>query len=283
MKILVGVDGRDESAEAVGLATSLAQALGAGIEAAAVLDYSPLSIDFHPDEAALSEHFNRVFAAAGEAAGGFPLGEHRLTGSSPARALTELADEIDAALIVVGSTHRGLLGRVMPGTTADSLLTGAGCPVVVAPRGEPGGETAAIGEIGVGYDGGPEAELALALAAVWAKHLEAKLRLIGVVSDPGPLIAEVVSPVAYADGLRIGLTKALAAAAGRIEKLEVETELATGEPAEVLADATVGLDLLVLGSRGYGPVDRALLGSISSKVMRNAACPVAVVPRAAAD
>jgi len=279
MKVVVGVDGRDESADAVAWAVMLARALGAEVEAAAVLDYSPLSIDFHPDEASLAEHFNQVFAAAGEAAGGFPLGEHRLTGSSPARALTELADELGASLIVVGSTHRGLLGRVMPGTTADNLLTGAGCPVVVAPRDKSAGTTAAIEEIGVGYDGGPEAELALDLAAVWARHLKAKLRLIGVVSDPGPLIAEVVSPVAYADGLRIGLTKALAAAVEPIGELEVETELATGKPSEVLADATVGLDLLVLGSRGYGPVDRALLGSVSTKVIRSAACPVVVVPR----
>lgn len=279
MKIVVGVDERGESTDAVAWASSLARALGADIEAAAVLDYSPLSIDFHPDEASLSQHFDRVFAAASEAADGFELGQHRLTGSSPARALTELAEELDASLIVVGSTHRGLLGRVMPGTTADNLLTGAGCPVVVAPRDKSAGATAPIEEIGVGYDGGSEAELALELAAVWAKHLKAKLRLIGVVSDPGPLIAEVVSPVAYADGLRIGLTKALDAAAATIDGLEVETELATGPPDEVLADATVGLDLLVLGSRGYGPVDRALLGSVSSKVIRNAACPVVVVPR----
>jgi nucleotide-binding universal stress UspA family protein len=42
------------------------------------------------------------------------------------------------------------------------------------------------------------------------------------------------------------------------------------------------VDLLVCGSRGYGPMRRVLLGGVLRKLIRRAACPVVVVPRGAA-
>ncbi|MGH2973909.1 MAG: universal stress protein [Solirubrobacterales bacterium] len=56
-----------------------------------------------------------------------------------------------------------------------------------------------------------------------------------------------------------------------------------GPPAEVLVEHSQQLDLLVLGSRGYGPVKSVLLGSVSSHVLRNAQCPVLVAPRGGND
>jgi nucleotide-binding universal stress UspA family protein len=54
-----------------------------------------------------------------------------------------------------------------------------------------------------------------------------------------------------------------------------------GDPAEVLVNRSRDLDLLVVGSRGYGPLRHALVGNVSWDVMRKAACPVLVVPRSA--
>ena len=62
---------------------------------------------------------------------------------------------------MVGSSHRGKLGRVLPGSVGESLLRGAPCAVAVAPRGYAGAEHPAIGLIGVAYDGSEEAKLAL--------------------------------------------------------------------------------------------------------------------------
>ena len=56
-------------------------------------------------------------------------------GPSPARVLHDAAVERDASMIVVGSTHRGPLGRVAPGSTAERLLHGAPCAVAVATAG----------------------------------------------------------------------------------------------------------------------------------------------------
>ena len=71
-------------------------------------------------------------------------------------------------------------------------------------------------------------------------------------------------------------------AAGRVaDGVATEPLLLHGEPADALAEAASDLDLLVLGSRGYGPVKGTVLGSVSARVMAAAACPVMVVPRGA--
>ena len=58
------------------------------------------------------------------------------------------------------------------------------------------------------------------------------------------------------------------------------TLLLRGHPGRVIADACNGLvDLLVTGSRGYGPVQRALMGSVAETLMDGAGHPVLVVPR----
>jgi len=55
-----------------------------------------------------------------------------------------------------------------------------------------------------------------------------------------------------------------------------------GPPAEVISEAIRGvIDLLVMGSRGYGPIRRALLGSVSEGLVRAATVPVLVMPRSA--
>jgi nucleotide-binding universal stress UspA family protein len=69
-------------------------------------------------------------------------------------------------------------------------------------------------------------------------------------------------------------------AAGLPPELRAQPVHEKGDPAERLLErAEQGVDLLVLGSRGHGPVMRALLGSVSAKVIRRATCPVLIVPR----
>jgi nucleotide-binding universal stress UspA family protein len=54
-----------------------------------------------------------------------------------------------------------------------------------------------------------------------------------------------------------------------------------GDPAVELAHASQHLDLLVCGSHGRGPVRSVLLGSVTERLLRIAACPVVIVPRTA--
>jgi nucleotide-binding universal stress UspA family protein len=61
---------------------------------------------------------------------------------------------------------------------------------------------------------------------------------------------------------------------------DVSVTVVTGDPAAELIAASRDADLLVVGSRGSGPVREFLMGSVSSKVALHAACPVVVIPAA---
>jgi nucleotide-binding universal stress UspA family protein len=62
-----------------------------------------------------------------------------------------------------------------------------------------------------------------------------------------------------------------------------ETVLLLGSPAETIsAAAESAIDLLVMGSRGYGPIRRTVLGSVSEGLVHAATVPVLVTPRSAA-
>jgi nucleotide-binding universal stress UspA family protein len=52
-----------------------------------------------------------------------------------------------------------------------------------------------------------------------------------------------------------------------------------GDPAMALAAASADLDLLVTGSRSYGPLGAVLLGAVTRRLINAAQCPVMVVPR----
>ena len=92
-----------------------------------------------------------------------------------------------ASLVVVGSSHRGALGRVLPGSVGERLLHGSPCPVAVAPRGYEPPSLGEAGTVGAAFDERPESLAALAEAARWTRALGARLRAITVVeaADPG--------------------------------------------------------------------------------------------------
>jgi len=57
-----------------------------------------------------------------------------VSNSSPAAGLQLIAEETGASIIVVGSSHRSRLDRVLSGSVTESVLSGAPVPVAVAPR-----------------------------------------------------------------------------------------------------------------------------------------------------
>ena len=136
----------------------------------------------------------------------------------------------------------------------------------------------------VAFDGSPEAELALAHAVALAQSSRARLALVAVVPPP-PLLAWQApgGTRGVHESEQTDLEAALLAAADRVpDDLSVTTQLLDGDPArEVLQAARDGdHDVIVLGSRGRGRVQTALLGSVSSRVMQEAEVPVIVIHRA---
>lgn len=209
--------------------------------------------------------------------------------------LADLAHSEGADLVVLGSTHRGPLGRVVPGATVGHLLGEAPCAVAVAPPGFghlPDGdlgwrplsgnaEDAGMRVVGVGFDGSPAAQQALDIAAELAVSNGAALRVYAVARKYAhPPAADASGHVASvpteAEALREQLHEAVAYLPAETRALPV---FLRGIPAtELTAAAELGVDILVLGSRSGGPVRRALHGSVSNAVLQKATCPVLISP-----
>jgi nucleotide-binding universal stress UspA family protein len=205
---------------------------------------------------------------------------------SPARGLHELAEKVDAGLIVVGSTHTGRPGRVLPGSTAERLLHGSPCPVAVAPKGYAEHTPIAPTIVGCGFDGSVAARHALVTAHRIAGAQGARLRAIRVFRplayDAPPQKGVPMGGINYNDQLHDRAESELEEAVAALEgEPRGERFFAVGDPGKVLTEASEQLDLLVLGSRGYGPVHAVLVGGVAGRVVRDAACPVIVLPRKA--
>lgn len=63
---------------------------------------------------------------------------------------------------------------------------------------------------------------------------------------------------------------------------DVEPDVLFQPPADGIVAASENLDLLVMGSRAYGPVRAVMLGGVSRQVIARAACPVLILPRGTA-
>jgi nucleotide-binding universal stress UspA family protein len=200
---------------------------------------------------------------------------------SPADTLQALAERGEADLVVLGSTHHAAFGSVAPGSVAEHLLHGARCRLIIAPKGY-GHEDHSqdrLRVVAVGYDGMAESQAALEEAARLATKFGGSMRVIGV-ATPVPAMGAAAAAQAGAEAGPDFQTRLYEAVAELPDELRALPVLEHGDPVDKLLEAAeVGVDLLVLGSRGFGPVMRLLIGSVSSRVIRGAACPVMVVPR----
>lgn len=143
-----------------------------------------------------------------------------------------------------------------------------------------------ISSIGVAYVDTRDGREALRVAVRVALRIPAQVTLYSVIGQSSERYSYLVGRAdeqAFLDKARDSFGKALEfAAAGVPPELEPRTVLLEG----AIVDSLAGLgpddvDMLVCGSRGYGPVRRVLLGGVSSRLIRRARLPVAVVPRAA--
>ena len=133
--ILVGHDGREHGADGLALAGRLARALDARVVVANVIHKDrPRVAGSDELEAALRAESEAMLAELPLAGLGVPAAVEAVAAESAEAGLSELAEQLGALMIVVASSHRGRIGRVLAGTTAERLLRDAPCAVAVAPR-----------------------------------------------------------------------------------------------------------------------------------------------------
>lgn len=289
-KLLVGVDDTPMARDALNLAALISLRTGATLVLAHVIQQESPSVagwdDFRQGQRAEAE---RLFEQSVSNLGGeFQFETHTVLAKSDAQGLIDIAQELDVAAVVVGSSHRGAAGRVLIGSVGERLLHGAHLPVIVAPRSFEVQEHS-MQRIGVAYDGAAESRTALETAVNFSRAARTDVKLLAV-NDPSafvvpmpPDMATLVNPLDLERAHHEHLTAAINEAVSAIESPpEISGEVLVGHPAEELGAAGSGadpVDLLVCGSRGYGPVRVVLLGSVSAKLVRSADCPVMVVPR----
>ncbi len=298
--LAVGIDGFDEGHDAAALGRTLASAMDAELLLAGVV-LDPIVV--LPEEMNLTALRKEAEASVRRARDQFAP-EARVTVESDlfvARGLERVVEREHRDLLIVGSSRHGHHGEVMIGRCTRQLLHDAKCALAVAPRGYRKGAPHEIKRIIVGYDGGPEAAEALGLGAGIAASAGGQLVVYGVVDDrarpfgwsrlgTGAVIVPALGWEAIGsagattewekvvDSATAALGEHLKAATHGLG-VQARAEVRRGRASAVLMDAGRDADLIIIGSRRWGPVARLLLGSTGEALLHGATCPVLVVPR----
>jgi nucleotide-binding universal stress UspA family protein len=281
--ILVGYDPRSRDRGAVRFGVAAARFTGAPLIVASVCAVAQAdgdAEDLAPDATQALEDLQAELETNAEV--------RELRGKSAPRALHEAAEAEGAGLLVVGSTERGAVGRVLPGSTAERLMHGAPCSIAVVPHGWE--QRGRLDPIAVAYAETDEGLEALRAAHALARKAGATLRVITAVR-PG---AGIFAPTEAARPARGGTDvedvegshkiQAEKAVRNALEALSggdvaVEIDALVDDPADALVRVSENVDVLICGSRGYGPLRAVFLGGVSRRVVAEAHCPVIVLPR----
>ncbi len=256
--IVSGVDGSEESRVAAMVAADLAQELDLRLVIAHVADDPPT---FPYGDLRLTELQRRrgVQAVQGlfdSLAGSLSVGpETRIVYGNPVDGLNMVASDEQAELLVVGSRGRSGIAAALSGSVSTRLASESAVPVLVVSddagaRSVAGDRTG--GAVVSGADGSLESTRALRLAAALAERMGRPLLPVYAAGRP-------------------------------TDELPAEAEMDLGDPVDVLRSRARDADarLIVVGSRGRGPIRGALLGSVSASLAASAPAPVLVVPASA--
>lgn len=284
-RVLVGVDGSEDSRIALRWAATLADAWGVPLRALRAWQYpagAMLSSGSHdlPDpcdaDELVEEQLRRLVADE--------LGEGRSNvtveaGRGPGAAALLRAATQGPRMVVVGSRGLGGFKGLLLGSVSQQLCEHAPCPVTVVRRMAPV-QPVRFETIVVGIDGSVDAARALRFAADLATKVGAAL-VVANAAGPG----DVVHPRGIESSADLEARRERVAtwcAPLEASGFGFRTIVVRGDARTALLDIAreESADLLVVGSRGRGLVTQLLLGSVASSLTRHGELPVTVVPHA---
>ena len=289
--VVVGYDGTHTSREALVWALTSAEQRGLDVTVVHVLTvptavapgYGMTAVsdpaDFRPFADGL---LREAVELAAQVAPGREVTTRLVTGY-PASGLLSTLEEADR--VVLGSRGLGTFSELLLGSVSLELASRAPCPVVVIrPRAETLPPSPDAGRVVVGVDGSEASAYALGLAFEEASLRGVGLTVLHAWSQPyfelpgkgGPVPESVLVDTFEGEELR-WLSEELAGWQEKYPDVDVRRAVRHGGAVGVIAAASAGAELVVVGSRGRGGFRTLLLGSISHGVLHHAHCPVMVV------
>jgi nucleotide-binding universal stress UspA family protein len=202
----------------------------------------------------------------------------------PKSEIVRIAEEWGADLLVLGARGLSPFKRFLLGSVSLSVARHAPCPVLVV-KGRP----RKLGSVLVAMDDSEDSFRAVRFLQSLPLPRQARLRLLSVVepvryptSAPKALRGQLVTMIKELESKRRAeLEKVLERAAAQLDEkiTRVTRATPTGDPANtiVATAAAHDADLIVVGARGQGGMERFLLGSVSESVLRHARCPTLIV------
>lgn len=295
-RIVIAVDGSDEAAHAARRGLELADAFDAAVEAIHVVEQNALRLTRTSDErtrlrdrgAALLDEIEEVASEVG------PSVSTALVEGKPAVRISEFVTEADADLVVVG--RQGLTGvrRRLVGGVTEAVLHRSPVPVLVVPDG------GSVAEAAAGYqrillptDGSETAEDAVPHGQAVGRNYGSTVHVLNVVDlqaaggvfNAGGLDSEFVERLETSGREAVGrVADEIGDAAPEIEvRTAVEQSTSFNGVAAGIREYVEnnGIDLIVMSSHGRSNLERQVLGSVASTVLRTVDVPVLVVKRSA--
>lgn len=182
----------------------------------------------------------------------------------------------DVDLVVIGAHDR----TTLRGTRAIRIAATSAAPVILVPAESPVEERTGGGVV-VGVDGSEMSERAIAFAAAEAARRGEPLIAVTAWHLPASFGSEYVSVPELAQALeedaREASSLSLAGLATAYPDLVIERVIASGDAVTVLCDVGEDASLVVVGTRGRGPIRRLLLGSVSHSLLLRVHSPLAIV------
>jgi nucleotide-binding universal stress UspA family protein len=284
--IIVGTDGTSSAAQALRAAAQLSAQAGAAVQLIAVLEPAPLLVGDYGallpppevEQARRESLEERVRVQLAEFTPPFSQWSSEVLSGDPASVIAGVASARKASAIVVGLGHHDLMDRLFGGEAALHTLRLANVPVIAVGPSYASLPTRAVAAIDFSPASARAARVALetfdTLSMLYLAHVAPRMEM-----QPEAFATWVAN---FGEGLDLAFERAQAELAAPAH-VTVEQVTLQGKPARAILEfaRSVGADLIVTGSRGAGLIDRILVGSTATGLIRGASCTVLAVPSAA--
>jgi nucleotide-binding universal stress UspA family protein len=280
--VVVGVNGTDESLQAVRYGVQEARRRGCGVRLVHVVPQLVATTPMLPliSVETLDAVGTRLVHEARQLA--YDLTGGQVTVETAVRSgahVSELARECDTACLgVLGRQSRSRLGRIFGGSTSSGLAGRSSSPIVTVPSAWRSNQR--YGRVLVGVEHAHHDTDTLAAAFDAARQRGAELTVLHAWSLPNPY--EVLLTEAEVDDWRRRLRESIQHQVDKLQNgagdLPVTVEVPYQRAVQALVQASRDVDLVVLGRHGHHAVWQAHLGSVTRAVMREAHAPVETTP-----